>query len=305
MHESITYDSDEPHSAEELAGWFAAEADPRPLWVYRWQFGWDARPAFHPTIHGPGTVACQCRQGAACATPGKHPASRWKGVEPSYWELREQQRWHHNICLLTGTPSGVLVGDVDPRHGGKIETLWERGWPQDTPISETGGGYHVFVQCPASGVRSLDKYAQGVEIKADGRILILPPSLHPSDRRYRWMPGHAPWEVALAALPAALLASLEPAPGPVLVTPPMTPPAQPRAPGEPDYRDDPDLLAYSVEDTLRLATALYWKFVKRARAGEGRNNMCYRLGRQLDSLGMTRAEVTVWARQFAREVDRG
>jgi hypothetical protein len=91
----------------------------------------------------------------------------------------------------------VLAGDVDPRHGGSLDTLWALGWPQRTPIEQTGGGgWHVYVQCPPDGLPSVDGYAPGVELKADGKLVIVAPSVYWDGTPYRWLVS--PWECAPA-----------------------------------------------------------------------------------------------------------
>lgn len=71
--------------------------------------------------------ACTCRR-VDCASPAKHPRIRWEGsmseradegVIRSWW-----QRWPGaNVGVVTGSVSGVVVIDVDPRNGGE-ETLF-------------------------------------------------------------------------------------------------------------------------------------------------------------------------------------
>ena len=121
------------------------------------------------------------------------------------------QRWPDaNIGIATGAPSGLLVVDVDPRHGGddSLHDL-ER---QHGPLPETvesltgGGGQHIFFGCP-DGV-GCGKLAEGVDIKGNGGYIVAPPSVHPSGKSYEWEVLHHPDDVALADPPAWLLALL-------------------------------------------------------------------------------------------------
>jgi len=258
--------------------------------------GWCVVPAYHPVRERDGSVGCSCRS-PTCDKPGKHPIGKWGGYAldaktRALW--RQADNWA-NGSLLTGVRSGVVVADTDPRHGGTLDALWELGWSRDTVIARTGGGgWHVYAVCPAGGLASMDGYATGIEFKADGKQVLVPPSLHPSRHHYRWLAGHAPWERAVAPLPDGVLVTLK---------------ARPRVAGglragepQPD-RDDPAALVYPVEETRRIATALYRKGLRKVAAGEGRNNTAYWLARQLDSLGMTRAEVVAWVVAWGREVD--
>jgi hypothetical protein len=87
--------------------------------------------------------------------------------------------------------------DVDPRNNG-LETLVEldaRGFvmPDDNPLVETGsGGLHHGFRLD----RPLAKAApfEGIEVQADGALVVAPPSLHRSGKRYRWLrPLESPW----------------------------------------------------------------------------------------------------------------
>jgi hypothetical protein len=107
-------------------------------------------------------------------------------------------RWPEaNIGILTGVVSGIAVLDIDPRNGG-LETLAELDahggmMPDDNPVAETGsGGLHHYLGLPAP----LQKAApfEGIELQADGALVVAPPSLHHSGRRYRWLRDlGSPW----------------------------------------------------------------------------------------------------------------
>lgn len=57
----------------------------------------------------------------------------------------------HGIAIVTGTPSGVVVIDCDPRNeGNNEETL--RDCPSGLVAQTGGGGLHVFVQHPGGRV---------------------------------------------------------------------------------------------------------------------------------------------------------
>jgi hypothetical protein len=40
--------------------------------------------------------------------------------------------------------------------------------------------------------------AQGIDLRGDGSYIVAPPSIHPSGRSYKWVPGHRPDEITLA-----------------------------------------------------------------------------------------------------------
>ena len=90
------------------------------------------------------------------------------------WFRRAPDR---NVGIVTGALSGLVVLDIDPRHGGdeslrKLER--EHGSLPETLESITGG---------------------------DGGCIVVPPSVHPSGKRYHWVKGRSPGQANLSRLP--------------------------------------------------------------------------------------------------------
>jgi hypothetical protein len=110
-----------------------------------------------------------------------------------WWE-----RWPDAmIGMPTGPRSGVWVLDIDE------PTAFEANCPVELPAtrrSDTGKGYHLYFRFdPANPVRNTQRTAKqkaddtwpisklpGAETRGDGGYVIVPPSLHPSGKRYRW-----------------------------------------------------------------------------------------------------------------------
>jgi hypothetical protein len=118
------------------------------------------------------------------------------------------RRWPDaNVGVVTGWVSGVVVLDVDPRHGGdrgleRLEARW--GTLPVTVESRTGGGgSHLWFQAPRGPVPSA-VLAPGVELKAEGGVVVIPPSRHASGRVYAWRDGRGPDDLAPEILPAWL-----------------------------------------------------------------------------------------------------
>lgn len=88
------------------------------------------------------------------------------------------------LAIRTGSVSGLLVVDIDPRSGGRLDP--EIMTP--TRAVRTGSdGWHLLYRHPGYAVRSrpLPGY-RGVDIKCDGGYVVAPPSLHPdTGRPYR------------------------------------------------------------------------------------------------------------------------
>jgi hypothetical protein len=145
---------------------------------------------------------------------GKRPIVRWEEFQrrrPDQDELRAwlDRRPDANLAIVTGAVSGVVVLDVDPRHGG-IASLarWERQHgvlPHTVEAQTGGGGRHLYFAHPGGELRNRVGLAPGLDLRGDGGVVVAPPSLHPSGGRYRWLPGHAPDETCPAPLPGWLL----------------------------------------------------------------------------------------------------
>jgi hypothetical protein len=116
------------------------------------------------------------------------------------------------IGMPTGKISGLIVIDIDPRHGGDHSfqgLIDEHGKLPETLTAITGGGgTHYYFRCPNTEIRcSNSKLASGVDVKADGGYVILPPSGHESGKSYFWDGDFA--LDAVAEMPQWLLKLIE------------------------------------------------------------------------------------------------
>jgi len=107
--------------------------------------------------------------------------------------------------------SGLVVADVDARHGG-YETLQaleaEIGLYPDTVLARTGcdePGLHIYLRVPP-GLELRGKLGPGIDIKHHGYV-IAAPSLHPDGGTYEWLTS--PFDNEVAELPAAWLARMK------------------------------------------------------------------------------------------------
>lgn len=142
--------------------------------------GWRVLP-----LHDVTAGVCSCRDGVACRTPGKHPRlAKWQhaastdaGLIAGWWSVWPTA----NVGIATGRRSNLCVLDVDPRHGGDQELerfIAKHGPLPEGPLVRTGGnGFHHYFACPPGDepVKSLD-LAPGLELKADGKFAVAPPS---------------------------------------------------------------------------------------------------------------------------------
>jgi hypothetical protein len=140
----------------------------------------------------------------------KRPAVPWKGYQEACVSEQTLRDWFrrtpdYNVGIVTGALSGLVVLDVDPRHGGKesLRKLEREHGPLPSTVESTtgGGGRHVYFAHPGGMVRNRTNIEPGIDLRGDGGCIVAPPSVHPSGKRYRWKKGHAPGEMELAPLP--------------------------------------------------------------------------------------------------------
>lgn len=113
-----------------------------------------------------------------------------------------------SIGLVTGQINGgYIVIDLDDKPEAGVngyETLkkWERETgeklPEDTwTVLTGGGGYHLYYHTDKP-MRSYANTELGVDLRADGGQVLLPPSAHPSGSRYTWEYPPSDYECAEA-----------------------------------------------------------------------------------------------------------
>ena len=143
----------------------------------------------------------------------KRPIVRWQTYQkqmPSVAQLRNWfARWPEaNLAVITGKVSGLVVLDVDPRHGGSasLAELERRHGPLPQTVEAVtgGGGRHIYFAFPDREIRNRAGFAPGLDLRGEGGVIVVPPSVHPSGKRYRWRQKHGPDEIPLAPMPAWL-----------------------------------------------------------------------------------------------------
>jgi len=145
--------------------------------------GWKVYP-----LHGVSDDGvCRCAKGERCPHPGKHPATP-HGVNDASSDPAEVAnmfaRWGSSECgvgLATGVRSGAAVLDVDGYDGGwsSVAHLEEsHGRLPPTLLHHTGSGdvHHVYAVPDHLERLPSRTIAPGIELKADGTGVVLPPS---------------------------------------------------------------------------------------------------------------------------------
>jgi Bifunctional DNA primase/polymerase, N-terminal len=121
---------------------------------------------------------------------GKLPAVKFAEATTNPAKLKRwfAQGWPYNLGILTGTVSGVFVFDVDGSNGAVSLADLERkhGPLPRTLISFTSSGCHFWFKCDRPIQTSVGKIATGIDIRADGGLVVAPPSVHETGAIYRW-----------------------------------------------------------------------------------------------------------------------
>jgi Bifunctional DNA primase/polymerase, N-terminal/Primase C terminal 1 (PriCT-1) len=126
----------------------------------------------------------------------------------SWWNIWPEA----NVGALTG--HGRAVVDVDPKAGGlvSLEAMEEaHGAMPLTPTVKTGsGGLHFWFALPDGVVlgNSAGRLGPGLDTRANGGQVVLPPSIHPNGQPYSWLGEARIGEVPFAPMPPWMLAEL-------------------------------------------------------------------------------------------------
>jgi hypothetical protein len=115
-----------------------------------------------------------------------------------------------NVAIATGAISGIVVLDIDPRHGGDDAIGYLEGQYGElprTPVVKTGGGgWHFYFRHPGGVIsNSAGKVGRGIDVRGDGGYVIAPRSSHASGNRYLWQALSRIDQIPLAELPDWLL----------------------------------------------------------------------------------------------------
>lgn len=155
-----------------------------------------------------------CPPDHRCLSPGKIPFDPIDGKHMSGWQnhpqfsLEQWQDWIDyessiNIGVLCGDPSNLHLVDIDDDNS---ERKYYDLFGRDIRTWEftTGKGRRILFRNRESGSWS-GKIPSGngsyLEILGNGRQSVVPPSLHPSGRRYEWISDLTPGTISPATFP--------------------------------------------------------------------------------------------------------
>lgn len=147
---------------------------------------------------------CTCPRGPDCKRKGKHPriSSGRNGATTDPDLIRRWwQTWPDaNVAVATGRESGLVVIDDDSEG----EALRGREVPDTVEQTTGGGGRHLVCRRPddAERYKTVTSVIPGVDSRADGGYVIVPPSRHEEGRTYMWEVSSHPDDVDVAPAPA-------------------------------------------------------------------------------------------------------
>lgn len=174
-------------------------------------------------LTGGRVLLCSCGQRAGdgpgfCRSVAKHPYAKvmTRGLADATTDAATLDALLHrfprmNLGIRTGTRpagAGVVVLDVDPRHGG-TESLYdleraERALPPTVEALTGGGGRHLYFTTTSRLPSSAGRLGSGLDVKGEAAYVVAPPSRHASGSRYYWEWSSHPAQVPPAPLPGWL-----------------------------------------------------------------------------------------------------
>jgi hypothetical protein len=162
---------------------------------------------------------CGCGEGKRCSRPGKHPmGDEWAKSpmssttsEDTAMEWWEDDHTAPNVGVVLGPIYGVpgrAVIDVEIDNEEGFDVIRELGLERvPTATWESGKGPHRLFRHEDGLPPTLAFTYRGLEVRLGNTGMgqsVMPPSIHPSGRLYRWVDGFSLDDVPIAPLPSQL-----------------------------------------------------------------------------------------------------
>ena len=144
----------------------------------------------------------------------KKPLVPWKGLQRRTATPASLKQWWKEwpdarVGIVTGSISNLVVVDIDPKNGGDASMV---DLPSTLTVQTGGGGEHYYYTLPSKGALVLSTAGSpcpGIDIRAEGGVIVVPPSIHTSGRPYVWTDEFDPslivpcptWVIAKDRLP--------------------------------------------------------------------------------------------------------
>lgn len=145
--------------------------------------------------------------------PGtKAPQVKWRDFIDRPPTPDEEAGWWSNpatgVAAITGNASDLLVLDFDKKRASPEAAKTFAKFAVGTALSRTGsGGYHAIFRLDGGNVKCSVNIQPGLDVRGEGGIAVLPPTIHPNGRPYQWV--RAPWDHPPMPIPPELLRLLK------------------------------------------------------------------------------------------------
>lgn len=143
--------------------------------------GWGVIP-----LHTPIDGVCDCRKGASCDSPGKHPWPR-NGLSEASHDLGKVDAWwreHPGANIGLVLPRDIVAVDIDSPDALDHFTAHPEWELPETWNVTTGRGWH-YIYRTEHPVKGTSGILPGIDLRGYGNYLVAPPSLHASGVLYR------------------------------------------------------------------------------------------------------------------------
>lgn len=116
------------------------------------------------------------------------------------------EQWQDaNIAIVTGDLSNLAVIDIDSEEG--KEAIQE--YIPDSLIVPTAqtprGGTHYFFKCNNPKLRCQNALMKGIDLKANGGLITVPPSIGKNGKKYTWVNDLTLFNTEIPELPIAIV----------------------------------------------------------------------------------------------------
>ena len=170
------------------------------------------KAALHYVRHGLAVfpVPPDSKQSYKCAA---HSDGRAWGMTRDVAEIRRDfARWPNaRIGIPTGAVNGIVVVETDTPEGHGVDgaAALAQLEAEHDPLPDTlqalspSGSLHRYFRHPGAGIKikgSASELGAGLDVRADGQMVIAPPSINSDGRQYKWLNRNP-----IAALPAWLV----------------------------------------------------------------------------------------------------
>jgi len=173
--------------------------------------GWHVFPVWWIDDDG----ACACGD-SECASPGKHPIPA-RGCYAATTDAKIICGWwrHYadaNIGLHCG-PSGIVAFDLDTYKDvylpDEVDKLISPEDEQTVTNLTPSPGVHLLYSTTVTYGNSRKSLPPGIDVRAWGAYIVLPPSNHEAGISYQWEADYGPGEIEMLPLPPKLKAILD------------------------------------------------------------------------------------------------